>query len=95
MDCDYVYVKKSHRVLNPQLVDYMNLSRYFRMMWDLHGLAHDPLAPFEVPSIYSCFRVIDKGRALVFCLNNGDQIIKPEKTKNDLLTFSNHNPTGI
>jgi hypothetical protein len=32
---------------------------------------------------------------MLFCLNNGDQIIKPEKTTNDLLTFSNHNPTGI
>jgi hypothetical protein len=87
MDCDYVYVKKSHRVLNPQLVDYMNLSRYLRMMCDLHGLYHDPLAPFEISSIYNCFRVIDKGKAMLFCLNNGDQIIKPEKTTNDLLNF--------
>lgn len=85
MEYDYVYVKNSHRASNPQFIDYMNLSKYFRMMLDSHGLEHDPLAPFEVPSTYSCFRVIGKGRAMLFCLNNGDQIIKPEKTKNNLL----------
>jgi len=78
MNGDYVYIKTTHRVLNPQLADYMNLSRYLRMMWDRHGLAHDPLAPFKIPSKYNCFRVIDRGKAMLFCLNNGDYVIKPE-----------------
>lgn len=87
MDCDYVYVKTSHRNSNPAYPNYMILSKYLRMMYDKHGLDHDPLAPFEIPSMYNCFRVIDKGRAMLFCLNNGEQILKPEKTKNDLLKF--------
>jgi len=95
MDCGYIYVKKTHRNFDPQLVDYMNFSKYLRMMNDLHGLTHDPLAPFDIPSEYSCFRVIEKGKAMLFCLNHSDQIVKPEKTKNNLLNFGNHNPTGI
>lgn len=87
MEHDYVYVSNRHRVWNPQLADYMILSKYLRMMWDRHGLSHDPLAPFIVPAGYSCYRVIDKGKAMLFCLNNGDQIIKPEKTTNDFLEF--------
>jgi hypothetical protein len=74
---DYVYVKHSHRASNPQLLDYMNLSKYLRMMLEQHGLAHDPLAPFDIPSNCNCFKVADKGKAMLFCLNNGDQIIKP------------------
>jgi hypothetical protein len=56
----------------------MNLSRYLRMMWDVNGLAHDPLAPFKNPSNVTCFRVIDKCKAMIFCLNNGAYISKPE-----------------
>jgi hypothetical protein len=75
---DYVYVKQAHRASNPQLLDYMNLSKYLRMMLDMHGLAHDPLAPLDIPLNYHCFKVIDKGKAMLFCLVNGDQILKPE-----------------
>jgi len=92
---DYVFVKQSHRASNPQLADYLNLSKYLRMMLEQHGLEHDPLAPFDIQPNYHCFKIIDKGKAMLFCLNNGDQIFKPEKTKNNLLTFGNHNPTGI
>jgi hypothetical protein len=74
---DYVFVKQTHRALNPQSPDYMNLSKYLRMMCDIHGLSHDPLAPFDVPSTHHCFRIIDKGKAMVFCLKNGEQILKP------------------
>ena len=79
---DYVCVKKTHRVLNPQLANYMIMSKYLKMMCDDHGLEHDPLAPFEVSSKYDYFKVINKGKAMIFCLNNGDQIIKPEIFKN-------------
>ena len=87
MEHDYIYVINRHRVFNPQSADYMNLSKYLRMMCDLHGLDHDPIAPFTIPSGYSCYRVVDKGKAILFCINNGDQIIKPEKTTNDFLNF--------
>ena len=90
MEKDYVYVKKSHRLSNPQSPDYINQSKYFRMMMDVHGLQHDPMAPFDVPSLYNCFFIANKGKSMIFCLNNGDVIAKPEKTKNDLLTFGNH-----
>jgi hypothetical protein len=75
---DYVYVNKNHRVLDPRSLDYMNQSRYFRMMADVNGLVHDPLVPFVVPSNVSCFRVIDKGKAMLFCLNYSSVITKPE-----------------
>ena len=78
MNADYIYVDKKHRVLDPRSSDYMNQSRYFRMMLDEHGLVHDPLAPFKIPSNVSCFKVIDKGKAMMFCLNYSSVIIKPE-----------------
>jgi hypothetical protein len=95
MNYDYVYVSNRHRVFNPKASDYIILSKYIRMMHDLHGLEYDSLAPFDVLAGYSCFKVIDKGKSLLFCLNNSEHIVKPEKIKNNLLAFSNHNPTGI
>jgi hypothetical protein len=75
---DYVYVKSSHRIFDPQNVNYMNMSKYLRMMLETNGLEYDPMAPFIVPSNYSPFRIIDKGKAMLFCLNNGEWISKPE-----------------
>ncbi len=75
---DFVYVKCSHRIFDPQNKNYMNMSKYLRMMLETNGLEYDPMAPFSVPSSYSPFRIIDKGKAMLFCLNNGEYISKPE-----------------
>ena len=74
---DYIYVKQTYRPSNPKLANYMIISKFLKMMLDMHGLAHDSLAPFNIPSNYLCFKVIDKNKAMLFCLNNGDQILKP------------------
>ena len=75
---DYIYVNKNHRPSDPRSNDYMIFSKYLRMMWDINGLAHDPLAPLVVPYNVNCFRVIDKNKAMLFCLNNGTYISKPD-----------------
>lgn len=78
MSVDYVFVAKNHRSSDPRSVDYMILSKYLRMMSNLNGLEHDPLAPFHVPSTVNSFKVIDKNKAMIFCLENGTHIFKPE-----------------
>jgi len=78
VNSDYVYVNKNHRSSDPRSNDYMIVSKYYRMMEDLNGLSYDQLAPFHIPSTVNCFRVIDKHKAMIFCLNNGIHISKPE-----------------
>ena len=79
MKNEYVYVSKTYRNKDISSKEYARLSDYLRTMWDDHGLAHDPLAPFIIPREYHCFRVIDKAKAFTFCMKNGEHIRKPDK----------------
>ena len=92
MNGEYVFISKNHRQHNTFAPDYLTFSKYLVMMYDTHGLMHESLAPYKIPYNYSCFKVIDKGKAFLFCLTNGDKILKPEQSNK---IFGNHNPTGI
>lgn len=80
MSGEYIFVHKNHRPQNTLSSEYLTFSKYLVMMYDQHGLMHDPLAPYKVPFSHTCFKVIDKGKAFLFCLTNGDLIFKPEQS---------------
>lgn len=92
MNGDYIFINKNHRQQNKLSSDYLTFSEYLVVMYDAHGLMHDALAPFKIPYSHTCFKVIDKGKAFLFCLNNGEFLVKPEQSNKN---FGNHNPTGI
>ena len=75
---DWIFVKNSHRVADPRAKDYLSLSDYIEKMKNDHGLALDPLCPFVKKEKVKSFRVIDKGKAMMFAINFSEYIIKPE-----------------
>jgi hypothetical protein len=75
---DWIFVKTSHRVSDPKSKDYLSFSEYVEMMKINHGLILDSLCPFEKKEKVRSFRVDDKGKAMMFALNNPEYIIKPE-----------------
>lgn len=75
---DWIFVKASHRVSHPKSEGYLSFSEYIENMRNLHGLISDPLCPFEKKENVRSFRVEDKGKAMMFALNNSEFIIKPE-----------------
>jgi hypothetical protein len=75
---DWIFVKNSHRVSDPRSTDYLSYTLYIERMIDMHGLILDPLCPFEKKENVRSFRVEDKGKAMMFALNNSEYIIKPE-----------------
>lgn len=76
---DYVYVKKTYRNQDIHSKEYVKLSAYLKFMLDANGLNYNPFAPFKIPTDYHCFNVVDKGKALCFCIKNGNFILKPDK----------------
>lgn len=75
---DWIFVKNSHRVSYPKLENYLTFTEYVEMMRTKHGLIFDSLCPFEKKENVKSFRVEDKGKAMMFALNNSEYIIKPE-----------------
>jgi hypothetical protein len=75
---DWIFVKNSHRISDPRSKDYLSFSQYFEMMRENHGLLMDSLCPFQKKENVRSFRVEDKGKAMMFALNNSEHIIKPE-----------------
>ena len=80
MKSDYVFVNKNHRDNKLNSPHYLTFSKYLVKMYHDNGLMHDPLGPYKIPFSHTCFKVIDKGKAFIFCLNNGEQILKPEQS---------------
>ena len=75
---DWIFVKTTHRVSDPRSKEYLSFSQYIENMQSTHGLISDPLCPFEKKENVRSFRVEDKGKAMMFALNNSEYIIKPE-----------------
>lgn len=75
---DWIFIKNSHRVSDTKSKDYLSFSEYVEMMRSKHGLLLDSLCPFEKKEKVRSFRVEDKGKAMMFALNNSEHIIKPE-----------------
>jgi len=75
---DWIFVKTTHRESDPKSKEYLSFSEYIERMRNLHGLISDPLCPFEKKENVRSFRVEDKGKAMMFALNNSEFIIKPE-----------------
>ena len=75
---DWIFVKTSHRISDPKSKDYLSFSEYVEMMQNNHGLILDSLCPFDKKEKVRSFRVQDKGKAMMFALNNSECIIKPE-----------------
>lgn len=75
---DWIFVKNSHRVSDPISKDYLSFSEYVEMMKDTHGLIFDSFSPFTTKEKVRSFRVEDKGKAMMFAINNSEYIIKPE-----------------
>jgi hypothetical protein len=75
---DWIFVKNSHRVSDPKSKDYLSYSEYIERMKNDHGLILDPLCPFNKKDKVRSFRVENKGKAMMFALNNSEFVVKPE-----------------
>lgn len=77
---DFVLVKKTHRQTYPKMSGYMKMQDYLDLMKEKNGLEYCPSGEFKIDLLYNLFRVINKNKAMMFCIQNGDVISKPQKS---------------
>lgn len=72
-----ILVNKNHRCNDPSSKDYEFLEDYINRMKEENGLLITHFFPYVISSDYSCFEVIDEGKAFQFVMLNSEFIQKP------------------
>lgn len=74
---NYIFVQKKHRNQDPSSREYELSEDYLNKMLEENGLVVSFLNPFKVPRDYTCFEVVDEGKAFRFVMLNSEFIQKP------------------
>jgi hypothetical protein len=76
-EINHVLVHKNHRNQDPASGEYEFFDDYSKRMKEENGLEISYFHSFVVPSNYSCFEVVDEGKAFRFVMLNSEFFQKP------------------
>ena len=74
---NYIFVRKNHRNQDPSSREYEFSEDYLKKMLEENGLVVSFFNPFVVPRDYTCYEVVDEGKAFRFVMLNSELIQKP------------------
>jgi hypothetical protein len=76
---NYIFVRKNHRNQDPSSKEYEFSEDYINKMVEENGLVISYLNPFKVPRDYTCFEVVDEGKAFRFVMLNSEFVQRPSE----------------